>query len=407
MHSIECFSSRFCLHFLSTPCYTVDKIMGRLKKKYRITLRNNGIYYVLYPGHKWQTTGQIKESDARAWADYNLPGNPNRMPTVAEFARDFFIPGKCKWLKRMKQKGHVFGQGHLKKMRANVENYIIKEFGNLSLNMVTRRSIDDWLLDLKGTKSKRPLMADAKNKIIVSFRHIMNDAVDEGWIEKSPLDDLVPFNDLEKAPREIFTVPELKMMFPDDLAELDRIWQSLEWATYFYIMGSCGLRPGEASALVWGNWYKDLHGLVITHSIEAITLRRKNTKTGIMKPAILTAKAEMLLQIIEDARPIHDRNDLIFPGPDGTPMILETANKHFKASVKRAGIDLQNRTQYCLRHSFNTYARKELDSREVLTLMGHSNEQTNRIYDHPEERDILERLSEETRDKARVRLEKF
>ena len=381
--------------------------MGRHKLPYRLTLRNNGYYYVMYPGKKWQSTAQTEEKQAIEWAEYNLPGNPSRQPTVAEFAKDFFIPGKCRWLKRMKQKGHVYGPGHLKKMRANVEKYILKEFGNMTLTSVTRRSIDDWLLDLKGTKSKRPLMADAKNKIIVSFRHIMNDAVDEGWIDKSPLDDLVPFNDLEKKPREIFTVPELQKLFPDDLAELDRIWQTLDWAAYFYVMGSCGLRPGEVSGLTWGNWYKDLHGLVITHSIEAVTLRRKETKTGIMKPAILTMKAEMLLQAVEDARPGHGRDVLIFPGPDGAPMILETANKHFKASVGRAKVDLRDRTQYCLRHSFNTYARKELESRDVLILMGHSNEQTNRIYDHPEEREILERLSAETREKARDRLEKY
>lgn len=42
-------------------------------------------------------------------------------------------------------------------------------------------------------------------------------------------------------------------MFPPALDEMLRIWQTLEWATYFMVMSSCGLQPQEVGALTWGS----------------------------------------------------------------------------------------------------------------------------------------------------------
>ena len=77
----------------------------------------------------------------------------------------------------MKSKGKIFTTNHLKKMRGDLDNYIIPEFGNLMLSAITQRDIDDYLIDLKSKRYRRPLMADAKNKVLISLRHVMKEAV--------------------------------------------------------------------------------------------------------------------------------------------------------------------------------------------------------------------------------------
>ena len=74
-----------------------------------------------------------------------------------------------------------------------------------------------------------------------------------------------------------------------------------------------------------------------------------------MKPAVFTSRAEQLLLMLESKTKDTASETLIFQRANGKPLILETANKHFKASCVRAGVEPLGRTQYCLRHSFNTH----------------------------------------------------
>ena len=55
-------------------------------------------------------------------------------------------------------------------------------------------------------------------------------------------------------------------------------------------------------------------------------------------------------------------------------------HKHFKASVIRAGLELQGRTQYCLRHTFYTEALKRMPEKEVEKMAGHKS--LRKEYDH-------------------------
>ena len=139
------------------------------------------------------------------------------------------------------------------------------------------------------------------------------------------------------------------------------------------------------AALYWSDWKRDHHGFIITSSIENFTGRRKSTKTNIVKPAILTERAEFLLTLIGPGR---SDDKLIFTVNDA-PIKLATSNKHFKASCERAGIIRGDRTQYSLRHTFNTLALTKLPVGQVQKLMGHQTEAMTAHYNHPTEADIL------------------
>ncbi len=80
-------------------------------------------------------------------------------------------------------------------------------------------------------------------------------------------------------------------------------------------------------------------------------------------------------------------------------MILESANKHFRASCKKAGVDPGKRSQYCLRHSFNTHALHILEMKEVQKLMGHRTDEMTRHYYHPTDEDVLNQVPESARKK--------
>lgn len=75
------------------------------------------------------------------------------------------------------------------------------------------------------------------------------------------------------------TRDEINKLFPDDYDVCIKLWGSLEWYTYFYMMYSCGLRLGEVSAFQWTDWIKSSHGTVIFQSYDSRNRIVKGLKT--------------------------------------------------------------------------------------------------------------------------------
>lgn len=74
---------------------------------------------------------------------------------------------------------------------------------------------------------------------------------------------------------------------------------------------------------------------------------------------------------------------------------MESANKHFRASLTRAGIEIDGRTQYCLRHTLNTQLKSILGHSDKLrALMGHSSESMTNNYNHPTAEHLFGEVSE-------------
>lgn len=349
--------------------------------------------YRANPG-KWLSCNTIDKAEAEQFALANCPDHEaGRVTTFAEIATDFYTPGKSKWLKRQEARGIVYRVPHLVKQRGILENYLLPRFGGMDLKEITRRQIDDWLLNLKAARTRQPLQADIKNKILAAFRHIMTEAEDRGLIERNPADGIPPFRDLSRQQRRIFSTDELRQLFPTDTEKLLDIWLTTDWAAYFFLLASTGLRPGEVAALTWGDWVRSRGGLIVSASIEAITRDRKDTKTGAIKPVPLTARGTQILLWLESTREETSKDTLLFTAKDGGPLILNTIGKHFEASLTRAGIPAAGRTPYSLRHSFDTHAMKLLDTATVQELMGHKTmKMTMETYYHPTDEDRLEAL---------------
>ena len=355
--------------------------------------KRNGIYYVLYrtePGRP-RSTGQIKEDDAVAWAFTHMGEKPIRSLTMREFARDFFIPESCPWAQRMLKKGRTFNVYYFDGHRSRLKCYIMPKFGPISLNAITAKSIDEWLMDLISARSKRPLAPETKGKVLVTLRIILGEAKYQGIVDTNAAAEVEQFHG-ESLVREPFKLEELRVFFPDNINEMVRIWQTPMWSAFFYIMATCGLRPGEAAAIRWGDWKRQFHGAVISGSIENRTGIRKGLKTekrGVeMKPAIFTDQAEQLLLLLESQTENTSENDLMFT-VNGHPLITETILKHLRSSAKRCNVELNGRTSYCFRHTFNTHLAKSISLNQLQTAMGHVTLSSSKRYLHPQPEDLL------------------
>lgn len=353
-----------------------------MRNPYRFRKRktkSGHIFYVCFRANpeKWISTGQTNIVAATQWAEHYNPENGPVSITFKEFTKDFFLEGQCAWLKRMNQKGHTYGYPHLKRYRQILEGHWIPVFGNLLIGSIRRKQIDEYLMSLN-------VAAETKNKYLSALRTVLSEAEYQELIDRNPAREVRLFKGKTKE-RKIFTPEELAKLFPEDIKDLKAIFIDLEWALYFYLQASCGLRPSEVAALYWSDWKKEYHGFIVTSSIEMFTGRRKTTKTNIVKPAILTEKAEFLLTLIGPGR---SDDNLIF-SVNNAPIKLETSNKHFKASCEKAGVERGDRTQYSLRHTFNTLALTKLPVNQVQKLMGHQTEAMTAHYNHPTEADIL------------------
>lgn len=134
--------------------------------------------------------------------------------------------------------------------------------------------------------------------------------------------------------------------------------------------------------------------VIVNKSVENKSGRIKGLQTekrGMdMKPAILSERAEMLLLMLEAQTGDTNPEQLIFGRKNGGTMILESSNKHSKASSIRAGIEPRGRTQYCQRHTFNSHVAKKASLNQLQTAMGHVTMSSSKRYLHPTAEDLLE-----------------
>ncbi|MCD6397885.1 MAG: hypothetical protein J7L71_10130 [Spirochaetaceae bacterium] len=68
--------------------------------------------------------------------------------------------------------------------QGRLDNYILPYFGSYLLPAIKPRMIDDWLITLIG--KFKPLSHSSKNKILVTLRHILQEAKDQELIDSNP-----------------------------------------------------------------------------------------------------------------------------------------------------------------------------------------------------------------------------
>ena len=368
--------------------------------------RNVEVQFTARPG-KWESTGSRDLYEATEYAENRLlnrgatTGTAKAVLTFGAFARDFFLRGdKDSHRARLESFGKNFGESYYLSNQSRLDNYLMPSLKDCPMSMITARDIENVYLNCKSIQDGRKLSDNTRNKIRQTASYIFDDAAKKGVIPKNIVEDTGHI--VEKPNRrDVFTVHEMRTLFPEDRKELRRIWGNstsryedsyLLWATYFSIMYDTGFRPGEVSALS-KDCFKG-NGVYTRKSVDGVTRELKNsiktsTKGQPFKVGILS---DYTLELLHDLC-METEGEYLFK-INGDWMLCNTANKHLKEALIRAGIEPAGRTQYSFRHSFDTNMlnsiNDDMQARDVQLLMGHTSYR--REYDHRTAENLIDRL---------------
>ena len=392
-------------------------IYRHISGAFRIRERKGRAFEVEYSERPslWISTGTKVFGEADAFAQNHLHAQRRFLPgekvKLMDFAEGFFMRNdEGSYRERCRLFGKTHDENYFRQMEGRLENYIITEFGGWDISMITDVDIEDWYIALESRRYPGELLsADARNKVLIAFSIVMKEAKRRGLIQINPCDTVerIAIRKEESKARRIFTSEEINALFPDDRAELMRIWDgSLMWALYFSIMVDTGWRPGEVSAIEKSSLRLEngSYGLYSTSSINTPTRSKKNRikTTGKGKGEKFGLLSSYTARLLEDYLTTLS-GEMLFMTETGyiyTPI----ANFNLRKACLNAGVDIGERTQYCFRHTFDTYMLNNLgqsiEESDVRDLMAHTGYRPE--YDHRTPEQILFRLQ-----KVRPAIEKM
>lgn len=325
------------------------------------------------------------------------PGE-GEVPTLAEYARDFYVWDRCSYIKRQHAKGRTFNRHWAMENRGLLVNYVFPRFGTDRMDTITRPAVERWLVDL-------PLSNQSKNHLLYGLRTIFREAESERLIASNPLEHVEPMAKQGRK-RDIFSIPELKLLFPLDHDGLLKVWDQTKYAALYLTMATTGIREGEARALQWKHvlptgWLVVERAVKIDGSIGAL---KKRERTGEPRVVALPERTQEALSWWHGESQYGAPDDLVFFGGGADhPLnrntfqdILARAldGEHRDDKKKLARIERGGRylTTHSLRHTYNTMMRRSIPADALLALMGHRDSRMSDVYDHPEIADRIKAL---------------
>lgn len=356
--------------------------MSRPSKPYRLTFRKDtGFWYYSLPGKKWRTTGTTKEHEAHRFAmeqaTARAPEALPQVPTLRQFAADFFAWDRCAWIRRQHAAGQPFGRQVARGRRAHLERYIFQAFGDVPLDRLKVVEVETWLLEL-------PLANQTRNHIIDSFRIVLTEAVRQEIVPVNPLANIVRMAGTYRA-RDAFTLEECLRMFPRRKSELLQIWKEPKWATLFYTMLTTGIRVGEAAALQWRHLLWETPAILLVEQAIKADGTLGPPKAGDQRAVLLPRRTRYMLAWWREHSPVTDPEDFVFCGEGpGWRLHPKTIGHRFPKGLSAAGIDRGERVlvAHSLRHTYNTRMSKMLPEALLRFMVGHKSDTLTARYQH-------------------------
>lgn len=323
---------------------------------------------------------------------------PHKIPTLAKYAEDFYVWNRCTYIKRQHAKGKGFNKHWAAEQRGLMDNYVFPRFGEMRLDAITLPAVERWLVDL-------PLSGQSKNHALYALRTILREATAEGIIARNPLEHVEP---MAKNPRkrDVFSLHELRLLFPADFDGLVRVWGQPKYAALYLTMATTGIREGEARALQWRHVLPD-RWLLIERAVKidgSIGPLKKRERTGEPRVVALPARTQDALSWWHGQSQYNALDDLVFFGDSADhPLSRNTFQdilaraldgEHHEDKKKPVRIERGERflTTHSLRHTYNTAMRRVIPADALLALMGHRDSHMSELYDHPETADRIKAL---------------
>ena len=343
---------------------------------------------------KKKSTGETRVTYAQKYIE-RYTRHLGYVPSLSEFASDFF-DHNCQYVEAQREAGKRFSERHRENRRYHLSHYIMPKWGGARLDEINRRDVRNWLLALKKDSGKA-LSNQTKNHILHTFRTILREARDAGYMDHAVLDDLKPFSTRGANKRDVFTSGEWHKLFPftPELIEAHlkrrrtclRIWQSVKYYCLGYLLATAGLRVGEAVSLKWGAVLDDTWLYVL------------QSKTGTAKLVYLPEMARELLQLWRGQARWTEPEDFIFYGRSRYHHVFNTTvSKLVSHAIDRAGIKRGERilVAHSLRHSYNTMLRRQVPDDALRIMTGHATAAMTEAYDHPRVDELKKALKPHT-----------
>ena len=304
------------------------------------------------------------------------------------------------WRYKRAEKKKFFTDKSMMTRAAVMKNWIIPLWGEINPKRLTVRMIDQAMMGVTSELTKNPLAGATRNRILSVLSELYVHLIEEGCLRINPVRDVVRCNSYPERPRSALPLSDMRILFPNDHAELRRIWRTQKYICAFLILRDTGLRPGELVALKWGDWNPEIKFFPILRAIESGSRdKEKGTKTGATKPAIISDQTAAEIETLRKKVKPKSPDDYIFANKHGIPYSTHRLSWNFHKSVERAGINRPELTPYWLRHNFNTRMLETMDEKLVQQLTGHNTEAMVRHYRHAD-RESLTRVAINIRDKV-------
>jgi integrase len=249
--------------------------------------------------------------------------------------------------------------------RSAVRAHLVPAFGQLVLEDLTPRRIDDWRTRLveDGRLSNRTI-----NKLLTILHGILERARRVWGLRENPL------RQVDRQPRparvdiDVYSLEEVLALACH--AETDQD------ASLFITAALTGLRMGELIALRWRDvdFPQSLVRVRASYSHRALN----TPKSGRGRAVPLVDQAASRLARLAQRGLLDAPDDLVFPGLRGEYLDDSALRRRYKTARDTAG--LRPLRFHDLRHTFGTHAIRTVDPRELQEWMGHADFSTTEIY---------------------------
>ncbi|MFZ2781344.1 MAG: site-specific integrase [Rectinemataceae bacterium] len=330
-----------------------------------------------------KASGQRTKTAAEAWAiDYLARGQviTKENITFKDFTKDYFA-WDGPYIKSLLLRGKQIGQRHAANQQAYLENYLVKEFGELKPKQIDADRIQEYAVELRA----QGLSASTVNHILNTLQIVLQGALRKKVIQALPEISTVGGVRTE---RGVLTLEEVKKFFAQS-------WKDERYLAINLIAATTGMRLGEILGLT-RDAVKDGY-LEVKASWER-GKGLKGTKSGRPRLLPLVAKTKASLARVMETTTFTEPSDFVFPGRKRkAPLDHKIVQKRFSEAL--AGIDITEEIRrdrglsfHSWRHFFNSLLiNQKVPLLKVQALTGHSTARMTEQYFHPDDyKDVLE-----------------
>jgi integrase len=249
----------------------------------------------------------------------------------------------------------------------NLQNHLIPKFGSTKLENITPLMIDNYILELKHTKSinnpSKNLSVGTIKKIFAIFKNIMNTAFKNDLITKNPFDKVtLVFSDMEKESKLHFWQ---QTDYKKTLELLKNETSDNKYLVEFAL--KTGLRLSEIFGLDWDNIDFENNTINIEKSRQKVdgVMCIFPTKTSSSRRKITIPQS--VTDLLKEQQEKHPNNEYVFSNLDP-----DNSTSWYRKWVKHN--NLPYITFHDLRHTHASLLLYQgIDIKTISQRLGHSN----------------------------------